>query len=64
MLLLRTNCQIETKNSLSHVEKGALSVARDGQEVVIALGPAVALDLTHQVRLLLSAHLLLFEKCY
>lgn len=45
------------------MEKGALSVARDGREVVISLGPALALDPTHQVRSFMCANLQLLYYC-
>jgi hypothetical protein len=36
--------------ALRHVDAGTVSVSRDGEEVVLALGRALVLDATHQVR--------------
>lgn len=45
----RPTSQVENLDTLLHLERGAVSVARDAFEVVVALGPAIALDPTHQV---------------
>ncbi|GMH39847.1 hypothetical protein BSKO_07751 [Bryopsis sp. KO-2023] len=46
---IRTNPRVEKHAMVLNLERGAVAVSRTGDEVVISLGPAVALDATHQV---------------